>query len=150
MIGGTEPAVQQREPDQTAINAIPGFAGTATVTGAASTGFTVTYTGASAGLDVPNAELVDLSCGGCFGSVEETNHGGANDSFTLNYNGTVSGADRERRQLHGRGDPGRADADPARPARRRRVAGFGGGSASTTRASRSRSAGTLAADERAR
>ena len=31
-----------------AINAIPGFPGTATVTGAAATGFTVTYTGASA------------------------------------------------------------------------------------------------------
>ncbi len=34
---------------QSAINAIPGFAGTVTVTGAASTGFTVTYGGASAG-----------------------------------------------------------------------------------------------------
>jgi hypothetical protein len=72
---------------QTAINAIPGFAGTVTVTGAASTGFTVTYGGPSAGLDVPSLELVNLSCGGCFASVEETNHGGAFDSFTLNYNG---------------------------------------------------------------
>ena len=70
--------------------ASPDFAGTVTVSGAASTGFTVTYGGASAGLDVPNIELVNLSCGGCFASVEETNHGGANDSFTLNYNGTVS------------------------------------------------------------
>ena len=43
---------------QTAINAIAGFAGTATVSGAASTGFTVTYGGASAGVDVPNIELV--------------------------------------------------------------------------------------------
>lgn len=74
----------------TAINAISGFTGTATVTGAASTGFTVTYTGAAAGVDVPNIQLVNLSCSGCFSSVEETNHGGANDSFTLNYNGTVS------------------------------------------------------------
>jgi Metallo-peptidase family M12B Reprolysin-like/Carboxypeptidase regulatory-like domain/Domain of unknown function (DUF4214) len=73
-----------------AINAIAGFAGTATVTGAASTGFTVTYTGAAAGVDVSNIQLVNLSCGGCFSSVEETNHGGANDSFTLNYNGTIS------------------------------------------------------------
>ncbi|HEV2903391.1 MAG TPA: M12 family metallo-peptidase, partial [Gaiellaceae bacterium] len=73
-----------------AINAIPGFPGTATVTGAATTGFTVTYTGASAGLDVPNIELVDLNCGGCFNSVEETNHGGAFDSFRLEYNGNVS------------------------------------------------------------
>jgi hypothetical protein len=73
-----------------AINAIAGFAGTVTVTGAASTGFTVTYGGASAGVDVPSFELANLSCGGCFGSVEETNHGGANDSFTLNYDGTDS------------------------------------------------------------
>ncbi|HEV7473158.1 MAG TPA: M12 family metallo-peptidase, partial [Pyrinomonadaceae bacterium] len=34
-----------------AINAISGFAGTATVSGAASTGFTVTYSGAAAGVD---------------------------------------------------------------------------------------------------
>jgi hypothetical protein len=75
---------------QSAINAIPGFAGTVTVSGAASTGFTVTYGGASAGLDVPSIELVNLACNGCFASVEETNHGGALDSFTLNYNGNVS------------------------------------------------------------
>ena len=73
-----------------AINAIAGFAGTVTVSGASSTGFTVTYSGASAGLDVPSIELVNLSCGGCFASVEETNHGGAADSFKLNYNGNVS------------------------------------------------------------
>jgi hypothetical protein len=59
----------------------------ATVTGAATTGFNINYTG---GVDVPNAELVDLSCGGCFASVQETNHGGAFDSFRLNYNGTLS------------------------------------------------------------
>ncbi len=75
---------------QNAINAISGFVGTVTVTGAASTGFTVTYGGASAGVDVPNLELVNLSCGGCFASIEETNHGGAFDSFTLNYDGNVS------------------------------------------------------------
>ncbi len=39
---------------------------------------------------MPNIELVNLSCGGCFASVEETNHGGAFDSFTINYNGTDS------------------------------------------------------------
>ena len=75
---------------QSAINAIAGFAGTVTVSGAAATGFTVTYGGASAGIDVPSIELVNLSCGGCFASVEETNHGGANNSFTINYNGTNS------------------------------------------------------------
>jgi hypothetical protein len=73
-----------------AINAIPGFAGTVTVTGAASTGFTVTYGGATAATDVPSIELAGLTCGGCFSSVEETNHGGANDSFQLNFGGSVS------------------------------------------------------------
>ena len=116
-----------------------------TVTGAASTGFTVTYGGASAGIDVPNIELVNLSCGGCFGSVEETNHGGANDSFTLNYNGNVSAPIVNGVELHRGRDPGGADADPprrrdrdGRRLRRRRRG-------STTPASRSRSAGTLAA-----
>ena len=76
---------------QTAINAIAGFAGTATVTrrrldrlhghvqrrlGRASTCRT--------------SSSSNLSCGGCFASIEETNHGGANDSFTLNYNGNTS------------------------------------------------------------
>jgi Metallo-peptidase family M12B Reprolysin-like/HYR domain len=76
---------------QNAINAIPGFAGTVTVTGAAAAGFTVTYGGASAGVDVPNLALVNLQCGGCFAAVEETNHGGAMDSFRLSYDGNVSG-----------------------------------------------------------
>jgi hypothetical protein len=75
---------------QSAINAIPGFAASVTVSGAASTGFTITYGGASTGVDVPNIALVNLSCGGCFASVEETNHGGAADSFRINYNGNLS------------------------------------------------------------
>jgi hypothetical protein len=75
---------------QAAISAIPGFAGTATVSGVASTGFTVTYSGASAGIDLANLQLVGLACGGCFASVEETNHGGANDSFTLTYAGNTT------------------------------------------------------------
>src|SRR4029450_6417266 len=89
VIGGTSQAYTATNV-QNAINAIPGFAGTVTVTGLVSTGFTITYGAASAGVDVPSAQLVNLSCGGCFASVEETNHGGANDSFTLNYNGTDS------------------------------------------------------------
>ncbi len=89
VIGGSSQAYTAANV-QSAINAIPGFAGTATVSGLASTGFTVTYSGASAGVDVANLGLVNLSCGGCFGSVEETNHGGANDSFSLDYNGNVS------------------------------------------------------------
>jgi hypothetical protein len=73
-----------------AINGIVGFSGTVTVTGAAATGFTVAYGGASAGIDVPSIEIVNLSCGGCFSSVEETNHGGTFDSFRLNYDSNVS------------------------------------------------------------
>ena len=79
----------------------PGFAGTATVTrrgldrlhghlrrrlGRAST--------------CRASQLVNLSCGGCFASVEETNHGGANDSFTLNYNGNVSAPIMNGVELH--------------------------------------------------
>ena len=89
VIGGSSQAYTATNV-QNAVNAIAGFAGTVTVGGLASTGFTLTYGGASAGLDVPSAELVNLSCSGCFASVEETNHGGANDSFKLNYNGNVS------------------------------------------------------------
>ena len=74
-----------------AINAISGFPGTVTVSGAAAPGFTIAYSGASAGLDVSNVEIVNLSCGGCSVSVQETNHGGSFDSFRLNYDGNVSG-----------------------------------------------------------
>jgi hypothetical protein len=89
VIGGASQAYNATN-IQNAINAIPGFAGSVTVPAAAATGFTVNYGGASAGLDVANFQIVNLSCGGCFASVEETTHGGANDSFTLNYNGNVS------------------------------------------------------------
>ncbi len=73
---------------QDALNAIPGFPGATVV--AATTGFTISFNPPAAGdpLDHPNVELVDLSCGGCFASVEETNHGGAFDSFKLNVGGT--------------------------------------------------------------
>ena len=62
-----------------------------TVSGAGPPGFTIAYSGASAGLDVSNVEIVNLSCGGCSSSVQETNHGGNLDSFRLNYDGNVSG-----------------------------------------------------------
>jgi hypothetical protein len=75
----------------TAINAISGFAGTATVTGAGSTGFVITYTGASVGTDVPLIGITMLSCGPCPDAIpQETTHGGALDSFKLRYNGTDS------------------------------------------------------------
>ncbi len=50
----------------------------------------MTYTGASANADVPSFSIENLTCGGCFASVEETNHGGASDSFTLTWNGNTS------------------------------------------------------------
>lgn len=114
-----------------AINAISGFAGTATVTGAASTGFTVTYTGAAAGIDVPNIQLINLSCAGCFASVEETNHGGVNDSFTLNYNGTLSAVITNGSNYSAAGIL--AALTPILPAGgTATVAGFGGGTFNNT------------------
>ncbi|HSD83803.1 MAG TPA: M12 family metallo-peptidase, partial [Anaerolineae bacterium] len=90
MIGGSSTLTYTNANIQSAINGIVGFSGTVTVTNAAATGFTVSYGDSSAGLDVPNLEIINLNCGGCFASVEETNHGGANDSFRLNYDGNVS------------------------------------------------------------
>jgi hypothetical protein len=116
---------------QSTINAIPGFAGSVTVSGASSTGFTVTYGGASAGVDVPNIELVNLSCGGCFASVEETNHGGANDSFTLNYNGNISAPIANGANYSAAGIL--AALTPILPAgATATVAGFGGGAFNNT------------------
>src|SRR5580765_3513237 len=60
VIGGSAQAYNTTN-IQNAINAIPGFAGTVTVSGVASTGFTVTYGAASANTDVPNFQLVNLS-----------------------------------------------------------------------------------------
>ena len=72
----------------TAINAIPGFAGTVAVTGAGNAGFTATFGGASAASDVENLSIVNCAPS-CSGLTTETFKGGAtNDSFTLNYNGT--------------------------------------------------------------
>ena len=64
--------------------------GSVAVTGTATTGFTVTYGGTLANTNVANFSIQNLSCGGCFAQVDETTHGGAFDSFTLNYNGATS------------------------------------------------------------
>jgi hypothetical protein len=114
---------------QSAINAIAGFAGTVTVSGAASTGFTLTYGGASAGLDVPNIELVNLSCGGCFASVEETNHGGAFDSFTISYNGNESPVITNGSNYTAAGIAAAIAAIPGWPGGTVAVTGFGGAGA---------------------
>jgi hypothetical protein len=60
---------------QDAINAIPGFAGTVTVSGAGNTGFTVAYSGASANTDVPSLSIVNCT-GACTSSVRESVKGG--------------------------------------------------------------------------
>ena len=128
----------------TAINAIAGFAGTATVSGAASTGFTVTYGGASAGLDVPNIELVNLSCGGCFASVEETNHGGAFDSFTVNYNGADSALITNGVNYTTAGIKAAIEAIPGWPAGATvTIANFGGGGSPSTNGFQVTFGGTL-------
>ena len=38
----------------------------------------------------PTLALVNVSGGGCFSAVDETNHGGAFDSFTLHYGSSDS------------------------------------------------------------
>lgn len=112
---------------QSAINAIAGFAGTVTVSNLSSSGFTLTYSGASAGLDVPNVALVNLSCGGCFGSVEETNHGGAFDSFKINYNGADSALITNGANYTAAGIKAAIEAIPGWPAgATAAVVGFGG------------------------
>ena len=58
-----------------AINAIPGFAGTVSSAGAGNTGFTLTFAGASAGVDVPPVEIVNCT-GTCVATVRQTAHGG--------------------------------------------------------------------------
>ena len=58
-----------------AINAIPGFAGTVTSAGAGNTGFTLTFAGASAGVDVPPVEIVNCT-GACVATVRQTANGG--------------------------------------------------------------------------
>ena len=56
-----------------AINAIPGFAGTVTSAAAGNGGFTLTFSGASAGVDVPPAAIVGC---GCRSAVRELAKGG--------------------------------------------------------------------------
>jgi hypothetical protein len=60
----------------TAINGIAGFAGGATATGAGNTGFSVTFAGASAGVDVPALSIVNCT-GACTSTVRENAKGGA-------------------------------------------------------------------------
>ncbi len=58
-----------------AVNAIPGFAGTVASAGAGNGGFTLTFTGASAGIDVPPVAIVNCT-GTCTTTIRETAKGG--------------------------------------------------------------------------
>jgi hypothetical protein len=72
VLGAGGPAVSNANV-AAAINAIPGFAGTVTSAGAGNGGFTLTFGGASAGVDVPPVEIVNCTC---TTSVRENAHGG--------------------------------------------------------------------------
>ena len=59
----------------TAVNAIPGFAGTVSSANAGNGGFTLTFAGASASTDVPAISIVNCT-GTCVATVRETAKGG--------------------------------------------------------------------------
>jgi len=73
-----------------ALNAVIGTPGSVQVSGANGFGFTVTFSGgAVAGTNVPNLKFDHLSCG-CYGAIDETNHGGAGDTYALKYGSKTS------------------------------------------------------------
>ena len=74
----------------TAINAIPGFAGTVTVTRRRGARLHARLLGSLGGHRRSEHRAGRAQLRGCFASVQETNHGGALDSFRLNYDGNVS------------------------------------------------------------
>ncbi len=93
----------------TAINGIAGFAGTVTSSGAGNTGFTLTFSGASAGIDVPSVSIVNCTLT-CASTVRETAKGGpalagwptgatlavgtvTDAGYTLTIGGTAQGSD---------------------------------------------------------
>jgi hypothetical protein len=92
-----------------AVNAIPGFAGTVSSTGAGNTGFTLTFAAASANTDVPSVSIVNCTC---TSAVREIAKGGGpmpgwpagatvvvgtvtDAGFTLTLSGTLQGIDVE-------------------------------------------------------
>jgi hypothetical protein len=69
----------------TAINGIAGFAGGASVSGAGNGGFTVTFGGASAGVNLPPIEIVELSCAPpCTAMVNELVQGNGTEADATN------------------------------------------------------------------
>ena len=92
-----------------AVNAIPGFAGTVTSANAGNGGFTLTFAGASANVDVPSISIVNCT-GGCTSSVRELAKGSVavagwpvggtvavgsltDTGFTLTFSGVHQGTD---------------------------------------------------------
>ena len=92
-----------------AVNAIPGFAGTVTSAGAGNGGFTLTFAGASANVDVPSISIVNCTAP-CTASVRELAKGGTgvagwpvggtvavgsltDAGFTLTFSGAHQGTD---------------------------------------------------------
>ena len=81
---------------------------------------------------MPNIELVNLSCGGCFASVEETNHGGAERLVHAQLRRQRLGADHERHRTT-RAAGILAALTPILPAgATATVAGFGGAAFNNT------------------
>ena len=80
---------------------------------------------------MPSFSLSNLSCGGCFASVEETNHGGANDSFRSTTTATSRRRSRTATNYTAAGIL--AALTPILPAGgTATVAGFGGGAFNNT------------------
>ena len=92
-----------------AVNAIAGFAGTVTSASAGNGGFTLTFAGASANVDVPSISIVNCT-GGCTSAVRELAKGGtgvagwpvggtvtvgslSDAGFTLTFSGAHQGTD---------------------------------------------------------
>ena len=99
-----------------AVNAIAGFAGTVTSANAGNGGFTLTFAGASANVDVPSISIVNCT-GGCTSSVRELAKGGtgvtgwpaggtvavgslSDTGYTLTFSGGSPGHRREPRRRH--------------------------------------------------
>ena len=95
---------------------------------------------------MPSIELVNLSCGGCFASVEETNHGGAVDSFTINYGGADSTPITSGVNYTSIGIKTAIEAIPGWPAGATvTIANFGGGGAPSSNGFQVTFGGSLAA-----
>ena len=86
MIGGSSQAYNNAN-IQAAINAIPGFPGGAVVTGAASTGFVVTFSGTGRPASMCRSQLHEPELRRLLRRDRRDEPRRGERSFTLNYNG---------------------------------------------------------------